>query len=123
MFKVSSDIAKNRLLIVLSGSMDLEETEEVLMLIQMEIARLHPPFDVITDIRHLRQEKQPLSHHIVEGMDLLFQNGAGRLVRVVGASREGLLVFAAQSRKRPDYACCYVSTIENAENALEARDQ
>ena len=118
MFKVSANSQKNRLVIVLSGSVDVHEGEECVVLIHRELAKLKPGFDVITDFRHLRQAEHQAGPSLPRVMEDLLGAGVGRVVRVVGASREGLVNFAAFSKGVANYPAQYVGTMEDAERIL-----
>jgi hypothetical protein len=122
MQKVLKDIEKNRLIIILSGTLSLEEAEKTKKIIIKEIDTLKPDFDVINDISKFIRGADEAGRVLKEIMALLISKNVNRVVRVVGTSKAGLMQFANHSPQIETYKLSYVPTIEEAEKLLDQKE-
>ena len=118
MFRIRSDKATNRLYIRLSGSITLAEANDAVQRIDSEASILKAGFDVINDFSLYRAGDQRAEPMVSQVMNLLANRGVGRVVRIVGNSKEGLKQFARVSTGVDGYSVKYVPTMADAEEFL-----
>lgn len=120
MITVTSDIQKNRLYIILSGDIDVNEAQNSMLYIVKEVNRLKPRFEVITDFSGLKSADNNTRKILTSVMDYLSLHGVGRVVRVVGGAKAMLLKFVDFTRGFRGYKVDYVPTMEDAEKKLKS---
>ncbi|MDR3625615.1 MAG: hypothetical protein P4L45_02215 [Ignavibacteriaceae bacterium] len=123
MFKVKTDIEKNRLIVTLIGLMPVSDAKKTEELILKGIEELQPGFDFITDFSRLIRGEEEDVKILQELMLLITAKKVNRVVRVVGTSKTGLLQFANNSLKIESYKLKYVPTIEDAESFLDKKEE
>jgi hypothetical protein len=118
MYKIQTNPYQNRITIVLSGRIDAIEAQDACSTYLRELNRMKPGFDAIADFRFLREVASGAADVLPVALDAAFKAGATRAVRIVGGSREGIVVFAAASKDFQQYPVKYVRTAEEAEQFL-----
>lgn len=119
MQKVIAEPRKNRLYIALSAMMSQTDTERLVAAVLRESAKLKPGFDVISDISNFRNGDSSGVPLLGKAMSFLQSLGVGRVIRVVGGSKEGLLQFALATKEVNGYPVRYVVSLAEAEEMLE----
>lgn len=114
MHRVLSDNRLNRLHIILSARIKEEDAILVSATVLREASKLRPGFDVLTDLRHFRMTDSASGPLLEKVMRVLQNIGVRRVARVVGHSREGLVLFAQFSRGIEGYPVRYFSVLEDA---------
>jgi hypothetical protein len=122
MFKVKTDIEKNRLYVTLSGLFPVTDAKKAKDLIIKEVEALKPGFDLITDITRFIRGEDEGGAVLQEIMLYLIEKKVNRVVRVVGTSKTGLLQFANYSQQISSYKLKYLPTLEEAENFLDQKE-
>lgn len=118
MVTVKKDIQKNRLYITLAGILSFEDAKRAKELIEIEVNELKPDFDLVNDISKFIRGDDNAGIILKEIMVLLIQKKVNRIVRIVGASKAGLIQFANNSLPIDSYRLSYLPTMEEAENFL-----
>ncbi len=119
MYRISADQVLNRLIITLGGTLGPNDTDKIEELIYHEVKQLSPEFSVITNLttfKSLERITNPLMSKIAK---FLKSKRCGQIIRVVGASKEGLLTFAQSTSHIKDYNVSYVATMEEALKILK----
>ena len=124
MFVVNPDLPRNRLYLVLAGSISAEEADRCAALIISRTLQLKPGFTVINDISLYTVATNFFSARssLQRVMDHFAVKKAKRVVRVVGASKSGMMEFARATLglgKKYPYGVVYVPTLEAAEAKLD----
>jgi hypothetical protein len=119
MVKIKKDLKKNRLYITISGTLSYEEAKKAKDLIEIEIEKLKPNFDLINDISKFIHGDEAAGIVLKEIMLLLIQKKVNRIVRIIGASKTGLIQFANNSLPLDAYKLSYLPTVEEAEKYLD----
>lgn len=83
MFRVTSDLGKNRLYITLAGYMEGAERQEVVRAIMAEVAKLTRGFQIVTDISGLHASNEEAFKDFLRAKTALKLKGAGPIIRVV----------------------------------------
>jgi hypothetical protein len=123
MHEIRVDQDKNRLFIRLAGRISRQEAEQVLDRMVFEIGRLKEGFAVINDISEFRLGDLGAVGVLRDTVNYLAGHGVGRVIRVVGGSRIGLVQFARATPILNKYKVTTVPTIRDAESLLEQKDQ
>ena len=119
MVRIITNTVNNRFTLTLSGSFDINDAIETIREIKREVIKMSPGFDVITDIRFLKNVKLPAALKIKNGTKILEDYGAKRVVRIVGGSQLAVKVFAKfSSLFGSKCEVYYVPTLEEAEKIL-----
>lgn len=118
-----ADVKKNRLYITLQGNVDKSEAEMVVGRIVHETGKLHPGFDVITDLTQAKIGHLNASGVFRGAMEFLSARGARRVVRVVGRSKVILAQFMRLSQGFSGYKAEYVGSMEAAEKLLAKKHE
>ena len=117
--KVTADIKKNRLVILLAGHIRKNELERIYTDIRFCVEDLQPGFDTVTDMRNCTigyLSGAPVFKKIV---DFLRSKEVGRVVRIKGRSRIILQQMSRLTNKLESYEVIYVSSPEEAEEVLQ----
>ena len=122
MYRVVKDIPNNRLNIKMNGIISVSEAKGIKSAIEKEIESLKPGFDVIDDISEFIRGQDEAGALLQETMKYLIQKNVGRIVRVVGTSKTGLIQFANFSLPISSYNLKYVPTLADAEKYLNDSD-
>ena len=122
MFKVKTDIEKNRLYITISGMFHYTEAEKAKEQIETEVAALQPGFDLINDISKFIRGEDEGGKILQEIMLILIKNKVNRVIRVVGTSKTGLIQFANYTLPIESYNLKYVPTLDEAEKLLDKKE-
>lgn len=120
MYELKLDKPNNRLTVILQGSISKLEGEKVARELVVAVNQLHRGFSVITDISAFETADEKNNEILRNGMQLMKIRGAGKIIRVVGGSRAGLMRFAQLTREVRDYSVQYVTTMEAAIKLLES---
>lgn len=119
MYRISADQMLNRLTITLSGKIAASETDAVMELIFKEVLLLNPGFSVITNISNFKSLERINQQIMTKISTYLKSKGCRKVIRVVGASKEGLLTFAQNTSHIKDYNVSYVATMDDALRLLK----
>jgi hypothetical protein len=122
MQKIKADTEKNRLYIILAGTLSLKDAESTRNLILKEIETLKPNFDVVNDISKFIRGDDEAGRVLKEIMAILMSKNVNRVVRVIGTSKTGLMQFANFSPQTDSYKLSYVPTLEEAEKILDQKE-
>ncbi|MCK5149148.1 hypothetical protein KAR48_20505 [bacterium] len=120
MFKLESDTYKNRLIITLEGEIDMVQTKKIFFDLVRMLTRMKPNFDIITDLRNYSSGDPNGGVILKRAIETAREHGVGRIIRVVGSSKNAILQFGKYTDKRKDYAVQYVATMEEAEAILKS---
>ncbi|KAF0152070.1 MAG: type IV pilus assembly PilZ [Ignavibacteria bacterium] len=123
MVKVKAPVSKNRLYITILGTLTLNDSIEAKMNIENSLHSLMPGFDVINDLSKFIRADDSAGTVLKEIIILLIQNGVNKIVRVVGASKAGLIQFANNTLRLEQYQVFYVPTLEDAETYLNNKEK
>ena len=120
MFTVTADVAKNRLYVTLVGFFDYKQMKECTNLTIVELGKLKPGFDVITDISQFKPLGQDTLVEVERAQAQFKKSGIRYGLRVEGRAK---LTSAQFSRigKNVDYIPDTVETIEEAEKLLDSK--
>lgn len=117
MIRIEVDIARNRLVLTLKGRPSAVHLEEARAQLTQSLARLKPPFDLLSDVRELESlEAVDLSATAT----LLISTGIRRTVRIVGKSATGALHMERVARLHNHHANLAFS-LEEAEQVFAQR--
>lgn len=123
MYTINVDKDKNRLIIVLQGTIGKIESEKIAREMVVAINQLKRGFDVINDISHYEAADKKSEDIFKSTIEFLKIRGVKNVVRVVGGSKAALVKFAAVSKSVSNYAIRYVPTMEAATQLLESKPQ
>ena len=118
MFRVTSDPAKNRLCIVLSGHLDDAEREEAARTIREEAGKLTPGFDLINDISELRPTSAEGLKQLAEVQSFLKDHGLRRVIRIAGIALSEIQL--ERTGREVGYISLSAESVEAAERILDA---
>ena len=121
MFKIKKDIEKNRLYITINGILSISEAKLARNMLLKEVDELKPNFDLINDISQFIRGQEEAGEVLKEIMTVMIEKKANRVIRVVGASKIGLLQFANYSLPIQAYKLSYVPTMAEAEKLLDQK--
>jgi hypothetical protein len=116
--KVTADLKKNRLMIILSAIASKVEAERIFIDIRFCVADLKPGFDVITDFSQCTLAHLNAVKTMRQIMDYLVERQPDNIIRIVG---ETSLVFKQLLRftnRFQSYKPIHVNTMEEAEAFL-----
>jgi hypothetical protein len=118
MFRVTSDPAKNRLCIVLSGHLDDAEREEAARTIREEAGKLTPGSDLINDISELRPTSAEGLKQLAEVQSFLRDHGLRRVIRIAGIALTEIQL--ERTGREVGYISLSAESVEAAERILDA---
>jgi len=121
MYKIKTDIVRNRLYITITGVLSLDEANRARHTIEVEVGSLKPNFDLINDISKFIHGDEEAGKVLQIIMVFLIQKKVNNVIRVVGASKTGLMQFANNSLPIGSYKLKYVPTLEEAESLLSLK--
>jgi hypothetical protein len=116
---VSPDVGKNRLLLTLQGRPDVAELVRAEPDLVATLARLQPPFDVLSDVRELESLDDLPPDELTRLVGLIIARGVRRTVRVVGRAAGGAVHMERVARPLGLQARLAFS-LEEAEQVLAA---
>jgi hypothetical protein len=117
--KAKADIAKNRLILKLSGDIEKKSLASLYTDVRFCVGDLIPGFDVIVDARHcnlFQISSFPIYKKII---DYLISKKVGEVIRVVNAENISRTQYLNFSKKIQSYKPIYATSIEEAEAILE----
>ncbi len=118
MYKVRIDEEKNRIVVTLAGILTTSEAVACKEIIEKEVVKLSPGFDVIDDISNFRLGQEKAGPVLKEIINYLANHNVHKIVRVVGSSQTGLIQFAKLTGESKSYNLNYVPTLKDAESLL-----
>jgi len=121
MISIKAAPETNRLNIRIIGVVDKVESQLAAKNIVQEVNKLKENFDVINDISRLKRGDMGSILALKGMMDFLKSRKVGRVVRVVGASKSGLMQFAQATMNFVGYKAKYVPTVADAEKFLDEK--
>ncbi|MEE4243445.1 MAG: hypothetical protein V2I36_18440 [Desulfopila sp.] len=116
--KVTADLKKNRLVILLVGTIRKADLESIYTDIRFCVRDLQPGFDVITDMRESKIGYLSGAMTFLKIQEFLQSSKVGRIVRVTGPSRIFLQQIQRVTQSKNGYKPVYVDTLEEAERFL-----
>jgi hypothetical protein len=119
MYEIDVDKEKNRLTIVLQGTISKAEALKANREIVSAVTHLKRGFDVINDISKYETTEKKNEELFVQSIKFLKMRGVNNVIRVVGNSKEALVKFATVTKEVAQYNVKYVPTMEDAEELLE----
>jgi len=114
MYTIQSDKIKNRLIMSLSGQVDMVTAKKLFFNLVTEIHKLRPGFDIITDLQAYENGDTNAGYILKQAVETSGEYGVGKIIRVVGGSKNAVIQFETYTEKRPDYPVTYVATLEEA---------
>ncbi|OGN99055.1 MAG: hypothetical protein A2Y58_00475 [Chloroflexi bacterium RBG_13_51_52] len=120
MFTVTADIAKNRLYVSLVGYFNYEQMKECTDKTIIELRKLKPGFDVITDISQFKPLGQDTLVEVERAQAQFKKSGIRHGIRVEGKAKLTSIQFS-RIGKTVDYIPDTVETIEEAEKLLDSK--
>lgn len=105
--------------ITLSGNFNQTTATHAINDIARASQRLQSRFNVIVDIRHIKQVNPELGSKISLATKMLEERGAKHIIRVVGSSKYALSLFAKNSKADGKAKIHFVPTLENAEELIK----
>jgi hypothetical protein len=118
MYTVRANTLKNRLYITLNGFFHYDEMKECTDKTIEESTKLHPGYDVITDISQFKAVDQKTLEEVKRGQEYFMQSGVRHAIRVCGGAVLTGIQFA-RSGKTVNYIPATVATIGDAERYLD----
>jgi len=116
--KVTADLKKNRLCVVIASTVTKTELNKVYTDIRFCVADLKPGFDVITDLSCCTIGHLSGLATFKKIMDYLVVNKVGRVIRIVGGTNIVFKQLLAIAAKFQSYKPIYVATLQEAEEVL-----
>ena len=118
MHSIRKDIKYNRIYITLHGVIPFDEAMKVKEKLFKEVEGLQPGFDVVNDISKLISADEKAAKFLEEVNKYFVFKKVKRIIRVVGHSKAGLVLFAKHSPKYDGVEIKYVPTLKEAEDML-----
>jgi PilZ domain len=118
--KAKADLEKNRLYLKISGKTSKKELEGLYTEIRFCVADLKPGFGVISDLSECNLGHLSGVSTLKKIMNYLVKNGVGEVVRVINGQSLLFKQVLNLSAKIGGYLPVYVSTVEEAEEKLDA---
>ena len=118
---VRKDLKNNRLYITLQGVISSSEAQHVKEKIIEEAEGLLEGFDVINDLSKLVNADETGGAVLKELSMFFVSKKANRIVRVVGQSKTGLMLFAKYTPSTEYIDIKYVPTLKEAEEYLNQK--
>src|SRR5215831_15770268 len=112
--EVRVDLAKNRLYLFLRGFWSEEMAAAVSVKIKQEAKALKPGFSIINDISQLKIGPPEAAAIVKECQEWLGTQGAGRIIRVVGADNP-LAKMQFKRTSQDLYEASVTTTVQEAE--------
>jgi hypothetical protein len=126
MYKVHADVARNRLLLTLSGFFTVEEARQCCEDTIAATKKLKPGYDVITDIADFKPGTRDVAKDVERVQAHFRTSGARNGVRIVGQNAASSMQFA-RTGKSAGFESINVATMAEAEKYLtappESRDE
>ena len=119
MHSIRKDTKNNRLYITLHEIISFEEAQKVKEQLFKDIEDLQPGFDVINDISKLVNADEKAAKFIEEVDKYFVIKKVKKIIRVVGPSKTGLMLFAKYSPQIESIDIKYVPTLKEAEEMLD----
>lgn len=119
MIEISNDLAKNRLILRLSGTMNLEETIIAVKKVRELTNQLKSGFDIINDISQFMPSDPKVQQEFMETQKYVMSKGAKRVVRVVGSALGSLQFKRLHKEAGVSYEVVEATTFEAAAKYLD----
>lgn len=116
--RTSIDIENNILNVKIAGILTGETALELNESIKHDISKLKPGYHIITDLTNFRIANDEAIVVIRELLESLSQNKVGRVIRVVGNSKNAIIQSAGVTKGIENYNVEYVPTIQDAYKTL-----
>ena len=116
---IRKDLKNNRLYITLYEVISLAEAKKVKDLIIKDIDELQPGFVIINDISKLVNADPKAAVFLEEANKYSFAKKVKMIIRVVGHSKTGLMLFAKYTTPIEAIDIKYVPTLKEAEDLLK----
>jgi hypothetical protein len=120
MYDIAVNKEKNRLVVILRGTIGKIESEKIAREMVVACNQLKRGFDVINDISAYETADKKSEDVFKNMVEFLKIRGVKNVVRVVGGSKMALMKFADITKKVANYTVRYVPTMEEAEKVLES---
>ncbi len=120
MYDITVDKEKNRLVVILRGTIGKIESEKIAREMVTACNQLKRGFDVINDISSYEAADKKSEDVFKTVIEFLKIRGVKNVVRVVGGSKMALMKFADITKKVANYTVRYVPTMAEAEKVLES---
>jgi hypothetical protein len=120
MYTVTANIEKNRLYVTLVGFFDYNQMKECTDKTILELKKLKPGFDVITDISQFKPLGQDTLVEVERAQAQFKKSGIRYGLRVEGKSKLTSMQFSRVG-KTVDYIPDTVETLEEAEKLLDSK--
>ena len=121
--KVTADLKRNRLNIVIAATLCKKEVGKIYTDIRFCVADLKPGFDVVTDYSQCTFAHLSVIPTMRQIMDYLVSKHPGNVIRVVGKMGLILKQLTRFTDKFQSYTPVYVNTYEEAEDHLANKTQ
>ena len=115
---IRRDQKNNRLYLTIYGIISLAEAKKIKELIIKEVNELQPGFVVINDISKLVNADEKAAVYLDEANNHSLAKKVKMIIRVVGHSKTGLVLFAKHTSKPDSLEIKYVPTLKEAEDLL-----
>ena len=122
MHKISTDLAKNRLYVILYGFSSMDQVNDTIREMKEAVQQLKPGFDVVTDISNYKPALPEIAQAIQSMQVFLKQSGMRRAIRIVSASTQGPRIASSQfarTSRAVGYEAEIVSSVAEADRLLE----
>jgi MFS superfamily sulfate permease-like transporter len=116
--RTSIDIENNILNVKIAGILTGETAKELNESIKHDISKLKPGYHIITDLTNFRIANDEAIVIIRELLESLSHNNVGRVIRVVGNSKNAIIQSAGVTKGIDNYNVEYVPTIQDAYKTL-----
>ncbi len=120
--KITVDMKKNRLVVTLVGIIRKKELEHLYTEIRFGVQDLQPGFHVVTDMRECKIGYLSGAMTFKKIMEFLISQKVGKVIRITGKSRILYHQISRISKTITGYSPVYVSSMEEAEEALAGKD-
>ena len=117
-YSLRTDVEKNRLYLTLDGFFEYDKIVEVAQEIMIELKRLKTGYSFINDVSNFKPTTEEGVEEIKKIQLYMYNNGLGKVVRVVGKSLMSKLQFERKS-KEVGYSAEHVQTVTEAEKILD----
>ncbi len=118
-YTVKADTSKNILYLSLDGFFEQSVIQEISDVIVRELSLLKPGYGFINDVSRFKPTTEEGVEEIKQLQLRLYNNGLGKVVRVVGESLMSKLQFERKS-KEVGYNADHVQSISEAEEIIKA---
>ncbi|MGL1903717.1 MAG: hypothetical protein OCC49_16390 [Fibrobacterales bacterium] len=121
-YTVKADTTKNILYLSMDGFFEHSGIQEISDAIVRELSKLEPGYGFINDVSQFKPTTEEGVEEIKQLQLRMYNNGLGKVVRVVGESLMSKLQFERKS-KEVGYSADHVQSISEAEEIIKAHMQ